>query len=120
MRALGDKISSTIVAQSADVPCMAWSGDGLKVPCPHDSRTGERQVLVDVPKDVYERACVMDAEAGLAAAERIGFPVMVKASEGGGGKGIRRVESADTFASLFQQVQGAAAAARAPRRAHRL
>jgi len=29
MRALGDKISSTIVAQSAAVPTIQWSGDGL-------------------------------------------------------------------------------------------
>jgi hypothetical protein len=32
---------------------------------------------------------------------------MIKASEGGGGKGIRRVEQADQFPALFQQVQGA-------------
>lgn len=28
MRALGDKIASTIVAQTADVPTMPWSGTG--------------------------------------------------------------------------------------------
>ena len=38
-------------------------------------------------------------------AERIGYPVMVKASEGGGGKGIRRVDNKEDFASLFRQVQ---------------
>ncbi|MDX2077859.1 MAG: biotin carboxylase N-terminal domain-containing protein [bacterium] len=31
----------------------------------------------------------------IAAAEKIGYPIMVKASAGGGGKGMRRVESAD-------------------------
>jgi acetyl-CoA carboxylase / biotin carboxylase 1 len=29
MRALGDKIGSTIIAQSAGVPCIGWNGDGL-------------------------------------------------------------------------------------------
>jgi biotin carboxylase len=29
---------------------------------------------------------------------------MIKASEGGGGKGIRKSESADDFANLFRQV----------------
>jgi acetyl-CoA carboxylase/biotin carboxylase 1 len=29
MRSLGDKIASTIVAQSAQVPCVDWSGKGL-------------------------------------------------------------------------------------------
>ena len=29
MRSLGDKISSTIVAQHAKVPCIPWSGEGV-------------------------------------------------------------------------------------------
>lgn len=29
MRALGDKIGSTLIAQTAGVPCVAWSGSGL-------------------------------------------------------------------------------------------
>ena len=33
MRSLGDKISSSIVAQSADVPTMPWNGTGLAVDC---------------------------------------------------------------------------------------
>lgn len=40
------------------------------------------------------------------AAEQVGYPVMVKASEGGGGKGIRKVNSADDFPNLFRQVRG--------------
>lgn len=38
------------------------------------------------------------------AADNIGYPVMIKASEGGGGKGIRKVNSADDFPNLFRQV----------------
>lgn len=41
-----------------------------------------------------------DAELA-AAAERIGFPILVKASAGGGGKGIRIARSADEFASAL-------------------
>lgn len=37
------------------------------------------------------------------AAQKIGFPVMIKASEGGGGKGIRKVENMDDFPNLFRQ-----------------
>ena len=43
-------------------------------------------------------------EDGLEAAKRIGFPVMIKASEGGGGKGIRKATNAEEFPNLFRQV----------------
>lgn len=38
------------------------------------------------------------------AAEKIGFPLMIKASEGGGGKGIQKAETAEDFPILFRQV----------------
>jgi acetyl-CoA carboxylase/biotin carboxylase 1 len=100
MRSLGDKISSTIVAQHADVPCMAWSGSGIsKV---HVSDDGFAQVA----DDDYAQACVTSWEQGLECSEKIGFPVMIKASEGGGGKGIRKVEVKETFKQAFNAVQG--------------
>lgn len=40
------------------------------------------------------------------AAEKVGYPIMVKASEGGGGKGIRKVNCADDFSNLFRQASG--------------
>ncbi|EEB90723.1 hypothetical protein MPER_11032 [Moniliophthora perniciosa FA553] len=82
MRSLGDKISSTIVAQSANVPTMAWSGTGIT-----DTVLSDAGYVV-VPDKVYQDACVSNVEEGLAKAEQIGWPVMIKASEGGGGKGI--------------------------------
>ena len=41
---------------------------------------------------------VSDAEEALTAAKEIGFPVMVKASAGGGGKGMRVIDSPDALA----------------------
>ncbi|KAI3651231.1 hypothetical protein MP228_004712 [Amoeboaphelidium protococcarum] len=99
MWSLGDKISSTIVAQSAQVPTMAWSGDGIML----DEDSVDKDGHVTVPDDLYQSACVKTAEEGLEQAKRIGFPVMIKASEGGGGKGIRKVESADKFIHAYEQ-----------------
>ncbi|WP_051631363.1 acetyl/propionyl/methylcrotonyl-CoA carboxylase subunit alpha [Afifella pfennigii] len=47
----------------------------------------------------------------IAAAERIGFPVMVKASAGGGGRGMRRVESAEALAAALASAQAEAGSA---------
>lgn len=102
MRSLGDKISSMIVAESADVPQVPWSGSGLRIDT-EVCRNPEDHSLV-VPKEVYLKGCVTTAAEGLAAAEKIGFPVMIKASEGGGGKGIRKVTTAAQFPTLFRQV----------------
>ncbi len=58
-----------------------------------------------VPDDIYRKGCLKDAADGLTAAIKIGFPVMIKASEGGGGKGIRKANNADEFQNLYRQVQ---------------
>ncbi|KAI9670036.1 MAG: acetyl-coenzyme-A carboxylase [Caeruleum heppii] len=95
MRSLGDKISSTIVAQHAKVPCIPWSGTGV------DQVHVDDDGIVMVEDDVYDKGCTHSPQEGLEKAREIGFPVMVKASEGGGGKGIRKVVSEDNFTSLY-------------------
>ncbi|KAF1351089.1 acetyl-CoA carboxylase acc1 [Delphinella strobiligena] len=96
MRSLGDKISSTIVAQHAKVPCIPWSGTGV------DEVTVGDDGIVTVEDSVYTKGCVKSWEEGLEAARKIGFPVMVKASEGGGGKGIRKVDDEADFEALYK------------------
>ena len=51
------------------------------------------------------------AQAAAKAAERIGYPVMLKATAGGGGRGMRVVESTDDMAAAFERCQGEAEAA---------
>jgi len=62
MRALGDKIAAKRLAESAGVPVSPWSAEAVET-----------------------------EEVAAKHAERIGFPLMVKASAGGGGRGIRVV-----------------------------
>lgn len=42
----------------------------------------------------------------LAVVDKIGYPIMIKASEGGGGKGIRKCEDGSQLEMAFRQVQG--------------
>ena len=54
---------------------------------------------------------VADARLGRKFAEEIGFPVMIKASAGGGGKGMRVARTAEEFESLFVMAKTEAEAA---------
>ncbi len=45
---------------------------------------------------------IADPDAALAVAREIGFPVIIKAAAGGGGKGMRVAQDADSFLQAFQ------------------
>ena len=51
------------------------------------------------------------AEEALAAAEKLGFPVMLKARAGGGGRGIRRIETAEELLRAYPLAVAESAAA---------
>nr|XP_043614929.1 acetyl-CoA carboxylase 1-like isoform X2 [Erigeron canadensis] len=98
MAALGDKIGSSLIAQAADVPTLPWSGSHVKI--------SAESCLDTIPDDVYRKACVHTTEEAVASCQVIGYPAMIKASWGGGGKGIRKVHSDEEVKTLFKQVQG--------------
>ncbi|MCS6917881.1 MAG: acetyl-CoA carboxylase biotin carboxylase subunit [Chitinophagales bacterium] len=54
---------------------------------------------------------IADVEAALQEAKRIGFPILIKASAGGGGKGMRLVEDEKQFADQVQRAISEAQAA---------
>ena len=58
-----------------------------------------------VPVSPGSREPVFTVEEGLKAAREVGFPVMIKASSGGGGKGMRVSRDEEDFASNFQNAQ---------------
>lgn len=98
MRALGDKISSTIVAQSLNIPVIPWSGSGI-IMNPDDCFTPEKC------EPIYESAGIKNLEDAIAKAESVGFPLMIKASEGGGGKGIRKIMNMSEIKLAYEQVR---------------
>jgi len=80
MQQWGDKVSARRLAKSLGLPLMEGS-----------------EVLRDIDHAVRE-------------AERVGFPVMLKASGGGGGRGMQIVRSAEQMRSAFPRAQAEAIA----------
>ncbi|MBV9758384.1 MAG: acetyl-CoA carboxylase biotin carboxylase subunit [Alphaproteobacteria bacterium] len=64
-----------------------------------------------VPTVPGTAGCVEDPGAIQDAAARIGFPVMIKAAAGGGGRGLRVAHDADQLAALVPQARAEAKAA---------
>ncbi|KAM9625723.1 acetyl-CoA carboxylase 2 isoform 2-T2 [Morphnus guianensis] len=106
MWALGDKVASTIVAQTVQIPTLPWSGSGLVAQWSEEDQ--KHRQMISIPLETYMQGCVKDVEEGLEVAKGIGYPLMIKAAEGGGGKGIRKVEAAEEFGTCFRQVQAEA------------
>ena len=82
MRKLGDKIGSKLIAEEVGVPVAPWS-----------------------------RGPVETLEDAKAAADRIGYPLMLKATAGGGGRGIRMVSNADELTHAYELTRQEAARA---------
>ncbi|MBP7635572.1 acetyl-CoA carboxylase biotin carboxylase subunit [Candidatus Ozemobacteraceae bacterium] len=80
-------------------------------------RMGQKSVARDlmirsgVPVMPGSTGSVDDPEEGLKIAHKVGFPVLVKASAGGGGRGMRLVETEDRFRTLFSTAQAEAQSA---------
>ena len=55
-----------------------------------------------------ERRCGRNIEDARRHARRLGYPLLIKATAGGGGRGIQRVDSADQLARAFESARSAA------------
>ena len=73
-------------------------------------KTSARQLMRDaqVPMAPGTPDAIAEAEEAEQIAGSIGYPVLVKAAAGGGGKGMRVVESANGFAEAFERARSEA------------
>jgi len=82
MREVGDKIASKLLAERAGVPVSRWS-----------------------------RGVLADLDHAREAAREIGFPLVIKASAGGGGRGIRMVDAPEALDEAFRSAAAEALSA---------
>lgn len=71
----------------------------------------ETMIKAKVPVVPGSDGAVTDVKKGLKDAKRIGYPVILKATAGGGGKGMRIVNSPEEFAEQLEKAQIEAGAA---------
>ena len=76
------------------------------------SKSAARDIMkaAGVPVTPGSDGPVSSVEDALAAAERVGYPVLLKASAGGGGRGIRRCDSADVLPAAYAEAKAEARA----------
>jgi len=76
-------------------------------------KTAARQLMEDagVPMAPGTTDAVASTEEGERIAEEIGYPVLIKAAAGGGGKGMRIVHDPKNFAGAMDRAQGEAESA---------
>ncbi|TVZ00238.1 ATP-grasp domain-containing protein [Trebonia kvetii] len=79
MRKLGDKIGAKLIAEEVGVPVAPWS-----------------------------RGAVATLDDALTAAADIGYPLMLKATAGGGGRGIRAINSPGDLTEAFERTSAEA------------
>lgn len=77
-----------------------------------DKATARRTMMAcGVPTVPGSEGIVEDVDEALRVAGEIGFPIMIKASAGGGGKGMRIATDPESFPKMLQAAQNEAAAA---------
>ncbi len=83
---------------------LVWIGPPSSAIAAMGDKTEARSRMAEagVPVIPGSGEAVADAGAAAEAASEIGYPVMLKAAAGGGGKGMRVVEDPDDMASAFQ------------------
>jgi acetyl-CoA carboxylase biotin carboxylase subunit len=71
------------------------------------SKTAARTLMSknSVPVVPGSLEAIKNVEEGIEYSEKIGFPVLLKASAGGGGKGMRKVISKEEFKSAFESTK---------------
>lgn len=92
---------------------IAFIGPSAEVIQKMGNKSEARKTMMDagVPVVPGTKEPVFEAEKALEIAKEIGFPVMIKASSGGGGKGMRVAENAECFISQFETAQRESVAA---------
>ena len=107
---LAENAEFSEICQRSDIVFVGPNPDQIR--SMGDKATARRTMMdLGVPTVPGSEGVISDPDEAERIAAEIGFPVMIKASSGGGGKGMRIAHDAESFAELFQAAQNEAGAA---------
>ncbi len=95
-------------ARAVDSAGLIWVGPGADAIEQLGDKINARNVMAaaGVPVSPGTPEPVTDVTAALAEAERIGYPVMIKAAAGGGGMGMAAASDPDALRTEYEKVRG--------------
>jgi acetyl-CoA carboxylase biotin carboxylase subunit len=98
------------ICERSDIVFIGPSADAIRQM--GDKAVARRTMAgVGVPTVPGSEGAIADTDAAIEIARQIGFPVIIKAAAGGGGKGMRVANDAESFLSQFNMAQNEARAA---------
>ena len=106
---LSENVDFADACAREDITFIGPSGDTIRKA---GSKSAARDIMraAGVPVTPGSDGPVSSVEDALAAAERVGYPVLLKASAGGGGRGIRRCDSAEALPAAYAEAKAEARA----------
>ncbi|MFP4233305.1 MAG: acetyl/propionyl/methylcrotonyl-CoA carboxylase subunit alpha [Nitriliruptoraceae bacterium] len=96
-------------ARAVEAAGAVWVGPRPETIEAVGDKRAAREVMAEAGVPVNGGGAVEDPEGALAIADRIGFPVMVKAAAGGGGIGMRIVDDRDALVAAIRSTSDQAA-----------
>jgi len=98
------------ICERSDITFIGPSADQIRMM--GDKAVARRTMAqTGVPTVPGSEGAIADADQALEIAREIGFPVIIKAAAGGGGKGMRVAENETSFVQQFQMAQNEARSA---------
>ncbi|MFB0515413.1 MAG: acetyl-CoA carboxylase biotin carboxylase subunit [Candidatus Neomarinimicrobiota bacterium] len=107
---LAENAEFAAICEDHDITFIGPKADTIRL-MGDKSAARKTMIAASVPVTPGSKGVIRDPREAVRVAEELGYPVMLKASAGGGGRGMRRVEEPELLPKAFIQAQNEAQSA---------